>query len=210
MVRKIPFPLHVFISMIDFIAHLAPIYLYPFLFMGITFLGGLVLMPALYLSTIGAISLAHLFLTTVFAGMVSDSVWYLIGYYLKKDRLYSFSFIKNKVTQAERFSDFFSKHGILLVYFTKFIYGTRIASHVLAGMHKIEYLKFLAVTAAGTATWFIIFYFLIRSLDVGITAAKAAAFKVQIIFLVGIVFLAFVNWFTGTFIRKRLMRAGKL
>jgi membrane protein DedA with SNARE-associated domain len=196
--------------MIDFIAHLTPLYLYPFLFVGITFLGGLVLMPAMYLTHVGAVSLLYLFLITIFAGAVSDSVWYFIGSSAKKEKLYSFRFIKNKIQEAGKFSEFFSKHGVRLVFFTKFVYGTRIASHVLAGLHKIGYARFLGATMAGTATWFAIFYFLIRSINVGITAAKATAFRIQILFLGVVAILLVVNWFTGKYLRKKMMKSDTL
>ncbi len=192
--------------MIEFISHLAPSVLYPFIFIGNIFLGGLVLVPAIYLTQVGVVKLWILFFITIASGMTSDSFWYLVGHKGKEKRLYALPFIQSRIQEAEKFSAFFKKHGVILVYFTKFIYGTRIASHVLSGVHRINYFKFLIATALGTATWFGIFYFLIRSIDIGIESAKATAFRIEIIFLIVVIVILLLNWLTGTYIKKRMMK----
>ena len=164
------------------------------------------LMPAIYLTQLGVVNLWVLFSITIASGLVSDSFWYFIGYKGKEERLYALPFVQSKIKEAEKFSAFFKKYGAVLVYFTKFIYGTRIASHILAGANKISYYKFIVATALGTATWFGIFYFLIRSIDVGIENAKATAFRIEILFLAIVVIMLLLNWFTGTYIRKRMMK----
>jgi membrane protein DedA with SNARE-associated domain len=192
--------------MIDFIAQLGPGVLYPAIFLGIIFLGGLVLIPAMYLSITGSISLTFLLLINIIAAATADSFWYAVGKVAKKEKLYTYRFIKKRITEAERFSAFFTKHGVLLVFLTKFIYGTRIASHVLAGMHKIRFYKFLGATAAGTGVWFGIFYLLLRSIDTGLSAVKEAATRVQLLFLAVLAVLVFINWFTGSYIRQKIMK----
>jgi membrane protein DedA with SNARE-associated domain len=191
-------------SAIDLILHLEPLPLYAALFAGLVVLGGFVLLPALFLAIVGSIKLSHLFAVVILASVCSDSLWYLIGRKVKKERLYSMRFLKHRVEEAARFSAFFSKHGALLVFLTKFVYGTRIASHLLAGMHRISFAWFLLAVSAGTAVWFWILYFLIRSLDLGISAVKDTALRMQILFALAALFLIFVNWFTGKYIRRRM------
>lgn len=195
--------------MIQFILGLGP-FIYPFLYIGIIFLGGIVLMPSLYFSIHGGVfNILFLFIASLLAGITADSFWYYIGARAKKDKLYSLRFVKKRMEEAEKFSEFFVKRGVLLTFVTKFVYGTRIASHILAGMHKINYLKFLLATCAGTVLWFLIFYFLIKSIDLGIDSVKATAFKIEIFFLI-IVSLSFtLNWFTGKYIRKKMEIAAK-
>jgi membrane protein DedA with SNARE-associated domain len=190
--------------MVDFILHLEPVLMYGALFVGLVTLGGIVLLPALFLALIGAIDLLHLFALVILAAMFSDSAWYLVGRKAKKERLYSLRFFKKRVEEAERFSMFFYKHGVLLVFLTKFVYGTRIASHILAGMHRISFAHFLMAVSAGTAVWFWLLYFLIRSLGMGMTAVKDTALKMQLLFALVALFLCLVNWFTGKYIRSRM------
>lgn len=194
--------------MMETLTSLDPLQLYPALFVGLILLGGFVLLPAMYLALMGSINLLFLFFATVIAGMVSDSFWYAIGLSSKKEKLYSLPFIRKRVEEAKRFSSFYQKHGVRLVFLTKFVYGTRVASHVLAGMHKINLFKFILATGAGTSLWFWIFYFLVKALDLGITSAKATAFRIQILFLVTITILVLFNWITGKYLRKKLLRRG--
>lgn len=192
--------------MMEFLAQLEPGLVYPALFAGLTLLGGFVLLPAMYLTLTGHVDLFMLFVLTLCAAAISDSVWYIIGLVSKKEKLYRLSFIKKRMEEAKKFSSFYSKHGVRLVFFTKFVYGTRLASHILAGMHRISYAGFLGATASGTAIWFWIFYFLIKALDFGVEATQATAFRVQIIFLIGGAALIAFNLVTAKYFRRKLMK----
>jgi membrane protein DedA with SNARE-associated domain len=194
--------------MLDFISHLPPGTLYPGIFIGIIFLGGLVLLPAMYLSTTGMVNLGVLLALTLGASLFTDSFWYLVGASTKKERFYALPFIRKRVEEAKLFSEFFQKHGVFLVFIAKFVYGARIASHILAGVHKIHFLKFVMAVISGTALWFGIFYILLHSIDAGVAGVKAAANRVQLVFLVLAVLLLAINWFTGAFIRKKMMKKG--
>lgn len=195
--------------MVDFILHLTPGYLYPGLLLGLITTGGFVLLPAIYMSIIGNLNLNHLFMIVLLAGVASDSLWYYIGNKARKDRLYRLSFVKKRMREAEKFSTFFSRHGVLLVFMTKFIYGTRIASHVLAGMHKIKYVRFVLATSLGTAIWFWIFYALVKTVDNGLATAKTTALRIQLLLLIVTIIMLLLNWFTGTYVRKKLLKRGE-
>lgn len=194
--------------MADFILHLTPGYLYPALLIGLVALGGVVLLPAIYMSILGSLDLAHLFIIAVTAGIVSDSIWYMVGKKAKKERLYRLSYVQKRIREAEAFSDFFSKHGVLLVFLTKFVYGTRIASHILAGMHKIRFFPFAIATSLGTAIWFWTFYWLIRTVDNGLATAKTTALRIQLLLLIMTIVMVALNWFTGTYVRRKLLKRG--
>jgi membrane-associated protein len=168
--------------------------------------GGFVLIPSIYLATTGEISLIYLFLTIILASLCADSIWYYIGKRVKKERIYELRFLQSKVEEAKKFSSYFSKRAGFLVFICKFIYGTRIASHILAGMHKMRYLKFILAVSLGTAIWFLIFYALIKSLDVGISEAGAVGMRIQIIFLVSMCVLLLINYLTSKYVRKRLLK----
>ena len=191
--------------MLEFILHLEPVYLYPTIFLGHIFLGGLILIPALYLSITGNLSLTILLLTVIASSMVTDSIWYAIGKNLRRDRVYSFAFIRKRAEEAAKFENFYDKHGIWTVFLTKFVYGTRIASHLLAGIHKISFTGFIMATATGTTLWFFVLFFLVKVLNIGVSGAESVASRLQIIFLVGTAFILFFNWYSRKYIRKRLM-----
>jgi membrane protein DedA with SNARE-associated domain len=192
--------------MIDFIAHLSHTTLYPTLFVGVIALGGIVLLPAMYLAMSGMFSLVHLFVITLLANLTSECVWYMIGFRAKKDRLYRLGFIKKRMEEAKKFSTFFTAHGALLVFLSKFIYGTRIAGQILAGVHRINFLKFLFATTLGSMIWFAIFYVLLKTADFSVSSVKSVASHIQLTFLMVAVVLTCINIFTGTYVRKRIMK----
>jgi membrane protein DedA with SNARE-associated domain len=192
--------------MLNFIAHLEPATLYPGIFLGIIFLGGLVLLPAMYLSTTGIVSLEMLFFVTLAASLFADSFWYLVGASAKKKRFYALPLIRTRLEQAKSFSYFFEKHGVLLVFIAKFVYGARLASHILAGIHKLNFVKFAIAVLSGTAIWFGIFYMLLSTIDAGVGGVRETTTRIQLVFLILALVIIAINWFTGTFVRKKLMK----
>lgn len=195
--------------MLNLIADFRPELVYPLIFLGHIFLGGIVLIPALYLSVTDTLSLAALFVTIIASSMVADSLWYLIGKNVRREKIYALAFIKRRAEEAKKFSQFFEKHGIRMVFLTKFVYGTRIASHLLAGIHRINFVRFLIATAAGSTVWFLVLFSLVKLLDVGVSETGSVALKLQIVFLGGVLFILLFNWYSKTFIRKRLMNPRK-
>lgn len=195
--------------MVDFISGLSAYYLYPGIFFGIILVGGVVLLPAMYLSLLDTVNIYYLFLIAILAGIVADALWYYIGKYAKKERLYNLSFVKKRIDEANRFSSFYVKHGVLLSFVTKFVYGTRIASHVLAGMHKIHFMKFLLATSLGTSIWFIVLYYLVRSVDNGIASVQSVAFRIELTFLTLFIIMLLFNWATGRYLKKKLEKKSK-
>jgi membrane protein DedA with SNARE-associated domain len=192
--------------MADFLAQVSPSVAYLILYVGIIFTGGAALLLGMLFSFAGKLSIFVVFAVTILAALTADAVWYFVGRRAKKDKLYSYSFVQKRVEEAQAFSRFFEKHGVALVFFTKFIWGTRIASHVLAGMHKVPFFKFVLSTALGTAVWFVLFYFILKGVDASIAAAKATALRLQLICLVFFVLAIGLNWFTGTYVRRRILK----
>lgn len=191
--------------MIEFIGSAPPGYVYPALFIGLVFLGGFVLMPAIFMTIVGTINLWYLFAAMLLASLASDAFWYFIGTTTKKEKLYSLRFVQKRMKEAEKFSSFYAKHGIILVFLTKFVYGTRIASHVLAGMHKLSFVWFSIATTLGSAIWFWVLYYLVKGVNASLDSVKSTALRIQLLLLAIVAFTLLFNWFTGTYLRKKLM-----
>ena len=73
-------------------------------------------------------------------------------------------------------------------------------------MHKIKYIKFIGATAAGTAIWFSVFYFLIKSIDMGISGVKETATRIELLFLTLTIIVIFINWFTSKYFKKKILK----
>jgi membrane protein DedA with SNARE-associated domain len=189
--------------MIDFITHVSPYLFYPTLCLGLIFTGGAVLLPAMYLSILGTINLLGLFITVLVATLIADAVWYYAGMNIGKEKPYRWKFVQKRLAEAEKFSKFYEKHGLKMVFMAKFVFGTRIASQILAGMHKLNFITFQAAVLAGGAIWFWLLYFLLKSLHLGVAGVKSTASKIEIVLLIVVVLTVLINWFTKKYIGDR-------
>lgn len=188
--------------MSEFLLGVPTAYTYIVLLFGLILGGGFVFMPALYLASLGVISFTALFIANIIGAIISDSFWYFVGKYVTKEKIYSLPLVRTRTEEAKRFSTFYDRHGIWMVFFAKFVYGTRIASQILAGMHKNHYPVFLAAITLGTAIWTLLLFALITIINLGLEGTRDAALKIQLSFLILIVIVIFLNWIT----RKYVMR----
>jgi membrane protein DedA with SNARE-associated domain len=121
---------------------------YLFLFFGLLIGGESILVPALYLAVASKLSVVCVIGLALVATVISDTVWYFIGYYLTHQRVARILGPKRELV-LERFSKFFSGRKYLIVYLSKFIYGTRIIAQVLAGVYRINFWRYQLVNIAG-------------------------------------------------------------
>lgn len=192
--------------MVEYITHLIaaadPFALYAFLFVGIVATGGFILIPAVYFSIGGFISLIGLYGITVAATVFSDVIWYLIGWVIKK-KAWRPRFLGRHLREAEKLERFYRKHGVMTVFIAKFVYGTRVATQLLAGMYRTDFLKFVLVTVAGASIWFWFFYFLLRFTNVGLEGVAATAFRLEVVLLAVVVALVLFYFLIGKYIKRR-------
>lgn len=128
---------------------LAPLSDYPYvvLFVGLLIVGEVVLLPAIYLAVTGRLDIGPVFAIAFAATMLSDAFWYYLGRYLPPERWARFA--GERVGRAvQRFEVAFERHrGVILLFLSKFVYGTRTAVQVLAGVHAIPPMKWAAINA---------------------------------------------------------------
>lgn len=193
--------------MLSFFSHFSHHYLYIVIFLLYIPLGGLVLIPTIYLAIYGTLNVFFVYMAIILSSATADSIWYYIGrHHVNVEKIYKIRFIQSKIEEAKNFSHFFTKHGVLLVFFTKFIAGTRLTSHILAGAHKVNYFKFLGATALGSTFWFILFYILIKSLDMSVANVGDLGKRIQIIFLAAAVILLLVNYIAARIFRNKILK----
>jgi polyprenyl-phospho-N-acetylgalactosaminyl synthase len=129
-------------------------YQYVLLFCGMLFGGETVLLPAIYLVLIGKLQLIPLIIAAALATIISDSGWYFAGRFLPVNKLRIGRFPGRKWTRAvARTSELFKRHGLKAIICSKFVYGTRIATQVLAGVTHLPYGRYFITNTAGVLSW---------------------------------------------------------
>ena len=139
------------------IRHYLTVYGYGFLFLGTVFEGELILLTAGFLAYLGGLNF-FLVLIFAFAGAIfGDNLWYFAG---KKggtkliDRYGKFFFLTAK--RIDRARKYFETHGSKTIFFSRFIFGTRVSTALLAGSLGMPQRKFFRSNLAGAASWTVI------------------------------------------------------
>ena len=131
------------------------------IFVGMLFAGELVLLPAIYLAVTGRLDLAAVVASSAAATTLSDLAWYYAG------RRFPASALRRLVGRrrgriALELEKLFKRKGVLILFLSKFVYGTRIAAQVLCGLHQMPFRTYIVANTLGvlalTATLVLIAY----------------------------------------------------
>ncbi len=124
---------------------LLEMYRYPILFIGMLFGGETFFVPAIFLSFTNVLSLPAVIGIALLATVISDSVWYYIGMKIPVDTMQTKKWYQKNREAFEKGGKLFDHHGPVVIVASKFVYGTRIAAQVLAGMRRMGYWRYLFV-----------------------------------------------------------------
>jgi membrane protein DedA with SNARE-associated domain len=128
-------------------------YEYVFLFFGILIGGEIVLLPAVYLAVIGFFGFTPLAAIAILATLITDNFWYAVGRKLPLARAREWAFIRKRKDKIVKASEIFRRHGLNFLLVSKFVYGTRAATHFLCGAHKLSYFRYLVMDVLGILIW---------------------------------------------------------
>jgi membrane protein DedA with SNARE-associated domain len=127
---------------------------YAVLFFALLFGGETILVPAIYLALLGKLNLWGLAAVASVATMLSDSGWYLAGRILPAEKVGRIRWLGKRWPQMFSYaSGLFKRHGLKAIFFSKFIYGTRIAAQMLAGVARLAYYRYIIINLVGVIAW---------------------------------------------------------
>lgn len=158
---------------------------YLFIFVGLLFVGELVLLPAIYLSTTGRLELSYVVGVAIAATVVSDLAWYVAGRTFPATALRR---LPGRGTSklVTGLNALFASRGAQVLFLSKFVYGTRVIAQLLAGLHRMPLRIYLLVNTLAVAT-------ITLSLSgIALLFASTAQHYADIVHSAEIAFLAFV------------------
>jgi len=124
------------------------------LFFALLLGGETILVPAVYLGLLGKLNLWELAGVATLATMLSDSGWYFAGRILPVHRVERITWLGKRWPKMFSYvSGMFKRHGLKAIFFSKFIYGTRIAAQVMAGVARLGYSRYLLVNVLSVLFW---------------------------------------------------------
>ncbi len=111
--------------------------------------------------------------------------------------------VKGKIQERlERLSGPFAKHGAMVLFFSKFVYGTRTAVQILAGLQKMPIRKYFSINILGIATLTTFMAVLAYSIDETVENITDLIHNVEIAFLVFVVVLVLTQLSLGAYFKK--------
>lgn len=124
---------------------------YLFLFFGLLFAGETVLLPASYLAVTGRLALGAVVLIAIASTLLSDLVWYALGRWFPQTALQRLP-SPGVSAVVDGLARLFERRGPTVVFLSKFVYGTRLAAQILAGVHDMPLRRYLVANALGVTT----------------------------------------------------------
>ncbi len=153
------------------------------------------MIPAVYLSFTGELSAKAVVFAALGATVISDSVWYFVGRFLKEEKILGLRVVAKRQELLERGRHYFARYGSLIIVASKFIYGTRTAVQIIAGIEKIPFFRYLAVNAFAVLLWIGVLYGIGWIINIGLLPFELSVNNYRIVFSsIFIIIIALVIW----------------
>jgi len=144
-------------TFIEFISN----YSYLAVFLGTLVWGETIMIAAGFIASLQTIEL-NIYLVMLFGALgtlVADNFWYLIGHFGKKGSRFLEkyeSYAKRKPKFIEKIKIKFNDHSGKTIFFSKFVYGTRIVALITAGVVGMKYRKFIIANFLSVIVWSVV------------------------------------------------------
>ncbi|OGF25062.1 hypothetical protein A2303_05570 [Candidatus Falkowbacteria bacterium RIFOXYB2_FULL_47_14] len=122
-----------------------------FLFVLLLVGGETIAMPIVYLVIDSKFGFWRMMILVLSATAISDSVWYLLGRSIPRERFSRFPFLRKK--NIEKLPAWLRTIKPWHIPISKFIYGTRIAVQIASGIQRISYPVYLLFDILGIIAW---------------------------------------------------------
>ena len=167
---------------------------YFLLFIGMLVAGETIFLPAIYLVYIDVLQFFPVMGISIFGSAISDSFWYLLGRVMPMHPLIK-KRLERDVSAFRKVSELFAKNSSYCLIFSKFVYGTRTITQILAGVKKISFPKYFSINLLAIVFYlFSIFGIIVLLKDV-LPESDTDLGVIHILFFVlALVFLAIHLW----------------
>ncbi len=175
---------------------------YIFLFAGIVIGGETVLIPAVYLAVIGVFNFIPLIIITIIATAVSDSAWYMLGRILAIEKIKTLKMFQRRKELFNKATVLFDRHGLRLLFFSKFVYGSRIITQVLCGVSGIGYVRYIIVNTLGIVTWLTAILAVGAAIGGSLDTLRIVAHRGELLFILFFIIVIFLHVWTKKIMNK--------
>jgi membrane protein DedA with SNARE-associated domain len=176
---------------------------YGIIFISLLFGGGVIIFPAFYLAVTGMLNAIYILGIMTLASIVADSFWYMAGrgifpHFIER-HLEKGKHLKkiNEITEGKE---------LIFLFYSKFVFGTRIATQLLCGARKVNFFLYIIVTIIAVLLLGIIYYLAIRLTAVGVDSLGDLKYKLGIVLAVTMLTVGGLHFVLYRLFKKKFVR----
>ena len=174
---------------------------YIILFIGLFFAGEAFLLPAIYFALAGKLHMSYVVGIAVLSTTIADLFWYYVGAHMK-NRFARKVVVGRLQGSLEKLSGAFAKRAGLVLYLSKFVYGTRTSAQVLSGLQAMPLRRYVCINFLGILSLTLFIVILAYSIDATVGSIGTIVHDVQVAFLIFLVVLALAHVAFGAYFKK--------
>jgi len=126
---------------------------------------------------------------SLIATVVSDLVWYWAASKSSIDEISSWKRIARHKELFRKISEHFDEHSLKVLFFSKFVYGTRILVQAMCGLRRVALIPYLTVNILGSATYLSLLYILALGVSRSVATRLVGELKIAIILFLAAVII---------------------
>lgn len=181
-----------------------PILLYTTLFFVLCVGGESTLVPILYATALGYIDIKVVAILYLFSTVASDGLWYTLGRFLPASKVFAIPLLEKRLSLFESVGIVVDSHPAKIVFFSKFVFGTRLITQVLCGMRSIPFLRFMWASLLGASVWLTLLYTLLQVIDYSLSSLKGTVLYLQLLLLLFFSVGALVVYVVSVYAKRTL------
>ncbi|MEX0672595.1 MAG: VTT domain-containing protein [Candidatus Paceibacterota bacterium] len=158
----------------------AIVYFYFAYTIGVIFLGEAFVLPGIYLGYTGRLDLELVLIFTLCGALLADTFWYTLGLLIPKERLAHYRYVRSRLDRAKPFDEFFRQHKLRVLFYSKFLFGTRMVFQLLAGIYRVPLWQYALVVLLSNIVWILLLTVIGLVLGAGLATLEDTAFGLQI------------------------------
>ena len=175
---------------------------YLIVFVGLLLGGETVLLPAIYFSITGVLNVWYVMSIMFLATIISDGFWYSIGRGFGPKCIQTIVRNKRKA-QLAKLSQVISGKELGILFYSKFIYGTRIAAQIFCGARKVNFFSYSIVNALAISSLGFAYYVLVRSSVAIVTSQSETQYLLLALWALIIVVAALIHFLVYSVIKRK-------
>lgn len=182
-------------------------YRYLALFIGMIIGGESIFLPAVYLTVLGIFEVMPLIFIAGLATVISDSAWYLVGWFIPFSRIQRFGFVARRSAIIEKFTARFDRHRLKLLYLSKFIYGTRTFAQILCGVRRVPFFHYFAVNLGGVFSLLLVLTGIGFAVGSSLEAIEGTVRRAELLFLFFVIIVVIIQLWAKRLIQRRWLQS---